>query len=56
MSILDSEDVQLVIEMVIGSIVAIVGLWFLKRRSEKRNVDGKDDNNDSSVTSGSSKD
>lgn len=36
MSILDSEGVQLAIEMLVASVAGIIGLWFLKKRTKDR--------------------
>jgi hypothetical protein len=51
MAILDSEGMQLVIEMAVASVAGIVGLWFLKRRTKIKN-DNDDDKSGSSGSEG----
>ncbi|HVX01549.1 MAG TPA: hypothetical protein VHA09_00185 [Nitrososphaera sp.] len=52
MALWDSEGGQLIIEMVIGSAGALVGLWYLKKRTKDREAaKGSADQSSSSSSS-----
>ncbi|MEO9295294.1 MAG: hypothetical protein ABI347_06815 [Nitrososphaera sp.] len=36
MAFLDSEGVQLVIEMAVVGVIGVIGVWYLNRRTRKR--------------------
>jgi hypothetical protein len=45
---MDSEGMQLVIEMVVASAAGMIGLWYLKKRTKDRQAAKKSTNDQSS--------
>lgn len=39
MVFLDSEGIQLMIEMVVSGVIGVIGVWYLNKRTKKREAE-----------------